>query len=38
MWVSEVGPGLGQNGQRDGKCQASFKVLFIFKMMTTFDV
>ena len=38
LWVQEVGPGLGQSGQRGGKMQASSQVLFIFKIVTTFDI
>ena len=38
LWVPEVRPWLGWSGQRDGKLQSSYQVLFIFKMMTSFDV
>ena len=38
MWFLEVGTGLGQRGQRGGKLQVSYQVLFVFKMMTTFEV
>ena len=38
LWVLEVETGLGHSQQRGEHLQASSQVLFIFKMMTIFDV